>query len=71
MRQKKVKALRKKLGLKLPVKADMRVSKSVKKVVYFNDALGNPIATPVTRVVLVNAAKYQYRQVKKIFGRMR
>lgn len=71
MRQKKVKALRKKLGLKLPVKADLRVAKKVKKVVYFNDNLGRPIATPVERVVIVNAAKYQYQQIKKIFKGMR
>lgn len=71
MRQKKAKALRKKLDLKLPVAQDLRVAKKVKKVVYFNDSLGKPIATPVERVVIVNAAKYQYRQLKKIFRGMR
>lgn len=71
MRQKKVKALRKKLGLKLPVKADLRVAKKVKKTAYFTDKMGNTTAVPVERIVIVNAAKYQYRQIKKIFGRMR
>ncbi len=67
MRQKKVKALRKKLNLKLPVKADLRVIKKVKKVAYFTQLDGSTKAVPVERVVVVNAAKYQYRQIKKIF----
>ena len=71
MRQKKVKALRKKLGLKLPVAPDYRVAKKVKKVVYFTDSLGKPVAQRVERVVIVNAAKYQYRQIKKIFRGMK
>lgn len=72
MRQKKAKALRKKLGLKLPVKADLRVAKTVTKTVYLNDRMGNKIAVPnVKRIVIVNAAKYQYRQIKKIFKGMR
>lgn len=67
MRQKKVKALRKQLGLKLPVAADLRVAKKVKKIAYFEDKLtGEKKAVPVERVVVVNAAKYQYRQIKKI-----
>ena len=71
MRQKKVKALRKRLGLKLPVEADLRVAKTVKKIAYIRDDLGRPVATPVERVVIVNAAKYQYKQIKKLFRGMR
>lgn len=71
MRQKKVKALRKRLNLKLPVKADLRVAKKVNKVAYFTDKNGQTKAVPVERIVIVNAAKYQYRQLKKIFKGMR
>lgn len=71
MRQKKVKALRKKLNLKLPVKADLRIVKKVKKVVYFTNPDGSTKAVPSERIVVVNAAKYQYRQIKKIFKGMR
>lgn len=67
MRQKKVKALRKKLNLKLPIKADYRVAKKVKKIVYFTDVLGTPKAQETERIMIVNAAKYQYKQIKKIF----
>lgn len=66
MRNKKAKALRKKLGLKLPVKADLRVAKEVDKIAYFTDASGNTKAIPVKRQVIINAAKYQYRQIKKM-----
>lgn len=66
MRNKKAKALRKKLGLKLPVKADLRVAKEVDKIAYFTDASGNTKAIPVKRQVIVNADKYQYRQIKKM-----
>jgi len=66
MRQKKVKTLRKKLGLKLPVKADYRVDKKTTKNVRFGDKV-----IKVERVCLVNASKYQYRKVKKIFQGMR
>lgn len=69
MRQKKVKALRKQLKLKLPVKADLRVAKEVDKIAYFTDALGNTKAVPVKRKVIVNAAKYQYRKLKKMLSR--
>lgn len=71
MRQKKVKALRKKLNLKLPIEPDYRVAKEVSKIVYFRDALGNPVAKNVKRKVIINASKYQYRKIKKIFGGMR
>ena len=66
MRQKKVKALRKKLGLKLPVKADYRQGVKVKKTVKINGKV-----MEVERVQVINAAKYQYRRVKKIFKGMR
>jgi len=66
VRQKKVKALRKKIGLKLPVAADYRVAKKVKKTVRFGDKV-----MEVERIQIVNAAKYQYRQIKKIFKGMR
>lgn len=66
MRQKKVKALRKQLGLKLPVAADLRIAKKTKKKVYFTDNLGNKTLKEVERICIVNAAKYQYRQIKKI-----
>lgn len=66
MRQKKVKALRKKLGLKLPIKPDYKVVNRVKKTVYFKDKLGNRIATPSERVVIINVAKHQYRSIKKM-----
>jgi len=66
MRQKKARALRQKLGLKLPVKADLRVAKEIEKIAYFTDNLGNTKAVPVKRKVIVNAAKYQYRQIKKM-----
>lgn len=71
MNQKKVKALRKKLGLKLPIKADYRVSHKVKKIAYLRNPMGVLVATPVERVTIVNASKYQYRKIKKIFKGMR
>lgn len=71
MRQKKVKALRKRIGLKLPIEADLRIAKKVNKTAYFTDKFGSTIAVPVERVVIVNAAKYQYRQLKKIFKGMK
>lgn len=71
MRQKKVKALRKRLGLKLPVAADLRIAKRVPKIIYETTASGDTVAREVERVVIVNAAKYQYRQIKKIFRGMR
>lgn len=66
MRQKKVKALRKKLGLKLPIKADYRQGVKVTKTVNIGGK-----AIKVERVQIINAAKYQYRKVKKIFKGMR
>lgn len=67
MRQKKVKALRKQLGLKLPVKSDIKIAKKVNKIAYFEDRItGEKKAVPTTRVMVVNTAKYQYRQIKKI-----
>ena len=71
MRQKKVKALRKKIGLKLPVKADLRVANKVKKTVRFTNKDGSVKVVEVERIQIVNAAKYQYRQIKKIFKGMR
>lgn len=70
MRQSKVKALRKRLKLKLPVAPDYRVLKKVKKTIKFKDLLGKENAVEVERVVIVNNAKYQYRQIKKIFKGM-
>jgi hypothetical protein len=74
MNQKKVKALRKKLKFKISpadgYKADYRVAKKVTKVVYFKDKFGEPQATTVERQVIVNAAKFQYRKVRKLFGEM-
>jgi len=69
MRQKKVKQLRKQIGLKLPVKPDLRVLKEVNKIAYFTLADGSTKAVPVTRRVIVNAAKHQYRQIKKMLNR--
>jgi len=71
MRQKKVKALRKKLGLKLPVAPDYRILKEVEKIAYLRNPMGVLVATPVKRKVIVNAAKYQYRQLKKILKGMK
>ena len=70
MSEKKMKALRKKLGLKLPIAPDYRVAKKVKKVVYFTDRkTGETTAVPTERVVIINAAKFQYRAIKKILKR--
>lgn len=66
MRNKKAKLIRKKIGLKLPVKADLRFVKEVNKTVYFTDALGKKKAITTKRRVIMNAAKYQYQQIKKI-----
>ena len=63
MRNKKVKALRKKLGLKLPIKPDYRVSKTVKKIVIIDG-----VAVKAERQTIVNAAKFQYRNIKKTKG---
>jgi hypothetical protein len=66
MRNKKIKAIRKQLGLKLPVTADLRVVKEVDKISYFTMADGTTKAVPVKKQVIVNAAKYQYKQIKKL-----
>ena len=59
MRQKKIKALRKQLGLKLPVAADLRVAKKVQKIAYFEDKLtGKKKAVPTTRVVVIALNEY-------------
>jgi hypothetical protein len=68
MRQKKVKKLRKQLGLKLPVKADLRILKEVNKMAYFLQRDGTNKAIPTKRVVIVNAAKHQYRRIKKMMN---
>jgi len=71
MRAKKVKALRKKLGLKLPIQKDWRQGKKVLKNVYLEDKSGNIKYFPnIERVTIINAAKYQYRQIKKMIQRM-
>lgn len=67
MSEKNAKTLRKKLKLKLPIKADYKISKKVKKVVYWVDKItGETKAVPTEQVVIVNAAKFQYRSIKKI-----
>jgi hypothetical protein len=66
MRNKKIKAIRKQLGLKLPVTADLRVVKEVDKISYFTMADGTTKAVPVKKQVIVNASKYQYKQIKKL-----
>lgn len=71
MSAKKAKALRKRIGLQLPVEADYRIAKRVNKLVRFTDKLGNVTAIRCERIQVVNAAKYQYRQIKKIFKGMR
>lgn len=70
MRQKKVKKIRKALKLKLPVKADMVVVKKKEIVATFFDKKTQKLVNlPSTRMVLVNRAKNQYRQIKKAFSR--
>lgn len=69
MNQKKAKALRKQLNLKLPIEADPRIAKKVKKKVYVTNKLGLPMLQEVERIVIVNAAKYQYRQLKKMLNK--
>jgi len=66
MRQKKIKAIRKQIGLKLPVKPDLRILKEVEKVAYLTDKFGVTKAIPTKRIVIVNAAKAQYKQIKKL-----
>jgi hypothetical protein len=68
VRQKKIKKIRKQLQMKLPVKAEYKVIKTVHKTAYFKDTFGAVTAVPVQRQVLINASKYQYRQVKKVLG---
>ena len=63
--------IRKRIGLKLPVKADLRVAKTVEKIVTFVDPItGKKTAIKCKRIQIVNAAKYQYRQVKKLLKGM-
>lgn len=51
MRNKKIKAIRKQLNVKLPVEADLR---------------HRDVKSKSGRKPIVNVAKYQYRQLKKI-----
>jgi hypothetical protein len=68
MNGKKARKLRKQLGM---TKENLRspeygAIKSVKKAVYFRNALGELLPPQqVTRQVVVNKSKYFYRQVKK------
>lgn len=64
--------IRKRIGLKLPVKADLRIAKTVKKLVTFTDKkTGEQVAIKCERIQIVNAAKYQYRTVKKLLKGMK
>jgi hypothetical protein len=81
MRNKRLKKLRSKMNLKLSAKdgykADYRVSKEVKKVVYFDQIIkltngktiktGKKVAVQANRQSIVNAKKLAYRRVKKEF----
>jgi len=73
MNAKKAKKIRKALKLKLPVVPDYRVSNKVTKLTYnlTTDAEGKEIVTttPVERISIVNAAKNQYRAIKKVISR--
>jgi hypothetical protein len=65
MNGKRARNIRKLLNLKLPVEPDLRIGKKVNKMVYFDDGFGGTKAQKAERISIVNAAKAQYRQVKK------
>jgi hypothetical protein len=67
MNAKKARELRQKLGMS---KESLRnpeygVVKQVKKVVYFNNVVGEPTPTEAVRKVIVNKSLYFYRKTKK------
>lgn len=67
MNQKKAKAIRKALKMESHPEADYKVIKTVKKKVGFvdDDAIGGVTYLNVERKSLANAAKYNYRRIKK------
>lgn len=72
MNQKKAKKIRKKLGLDLGrggVEADHRVIKKTEKTMYTTDGRGRRNLIKVQRFTIVNAAKWQYRSLKKMINR--
>ena len=68
MRGKLAKRLRKATGTTLGkgYKPDYRVLKEVKKMTYFQNRFGETKSEVVTKKVIVNAAKYNYRKYKKM-----
>lgn len=70
MSAKKAKLIRKQLKksgkFDIKVKADYRIAKKVSKVIYIDGELGGKKAITVKRNIIVNAAKIQYRQLKKL-----
>ena len=71
MNQKKAKKIRKQLGLNLGkggVKPDHRVLKKTEKTVYTTSGERRNIMK-VERITIVNAAKWQYRSIKKLMNK--
>jgi len=66
MNAKRAKKIRKLLNIELPVKADYRISKKSEKMEYVTHPISGEVeAKKVERIIIVNAAKYQYQQAKK------
>ena len=66
MNGKRARNIRKLLKLKLPAKADLRVSGEVEKYVYTPKPItGDLEMVKVKRTSIVNATKFKYNKVKK------